>query len=83
MARLFENWPNFLHELAGKLGQDLATLLVQPDGPTKGPSRGQIRGQNRKDSFIDSMRCLVRFLSEVRIRFQQEALEHGFNQRYA
>jgi len=26
MARLFENWPNFLHELAGKLGQDLATL---------------------------------------------------------
>jgi hypothetical protein len=26
MAGLFENWPNFLHELAGKLGQDLATL---------------------------------------------------------
>ena len=28
MAGLFENWPNFLHELAGKLGQDLATLLT-------------------------------------------------------
>jgi len=26
MAGLFENWPNFLQELAGKLGQDLATL---------------------------------------------------------
>jgi len=27
MAGLFENWLNFLHELAGKLGQDLATLM--------------------------------------------------------
>jgi len=27
MAGLFENWPNFLHELAGKLGQVLATLV--------------------------------------------------------
>jgi len=31
MAGLFENWPNFLHELAGKLGQDLATLYVGND----------------------------------------------------
>jgi len=28
MTRLFENWPNFLHELAGKLGQHLATLVA-------------------------------------------------------
>ena len=28
MAGLLENWPNFLHELAGKLGQDLATLVA-------------------------------------------------------
>ena len=28
MAGLFENWPNFLHELAGKLGRDLATLKL-------------------------------------------------------
>jgi len=28
MAGLFENWLNFLHELAGKRGQDLATLCT-------------------------------------------------------
>ena len=26
MAGLFKNWLNFLHELAGKLGQDLVKL---------------------------------------------------------